>query len=331
MNVNCSVNMPASLDCNQHSLIIQGLFIEPRNYCGVNKVLLDAYGEVTIKLITPDVPDGGTFECDIKTNKDEDYEEDEEETCNCGWKNSEKIVGGTNTEVNEYPMMAGLIDLSVRYVYCGATIINHRQVITAASCLDGRDLQLLAVLVGDHDLVASSDTNASKVFQVESSQIHPYYFGGYNDIAIITLSGTIEFNKQVGPVCLPFQLTHDSFAGQFVDILGWGDLEFAGTKATTLQKIEVSVLTNYECGKTSTIQEFQICTFTEGKDACQFDAGGPVLWRNHVTKRLVLAGIISYGTGCASNNNPGINTRIGAYMEWILSVSSPDVKYCIEE
>ncbi|XP_028982320.1 uncharacterized protein LOC107041163 [Diachasma alloeum] len=334
MDVNCSVNLPASVDCNQDSLIIQGLFVEARAYCGVDEVFLQAYGEVKINLITPESSDGGTFECDIKTYEDADYEGDEEndeEACHCGWKNSEKIVGGTDTEVNEYPMMAGLVDLSFREVYCGATIINNRQVITAASCLEDIDQRLLTVLVGEHDVVASSDTDATKIFKVDSIHIHPYYSGKYNDIAIITVSGTIEFNEQVGPVCLPFQHAPDSFAGQFVDVLGWGNLAFTGAKATTLQKIEVSVITNYECRKTSSIQEFQICTFTEGKDACQFDAGGPLLWRNHITKRLVLTGIISYSTGCAYGNNPGINTRIGAYIDWILSVSPADVKYCVEE
>ena len=33
-----------------------------------------------------------------------------------------RIVGGVETGVNEFPMMAGLIDLQSRNLHCGATL-----------------------------------------------------------------------------------------------------------------------------------------------------------------------------------------------------------------
>jgi len=54
----------------------------------------------------------------------------------------------------------------------------------------------------------------------------------------------------------------------------------------------------------------------------QFDSGGPVLWQNPTTKREVLVGIISYGTACAQNEKPAINTRVGNYIKWILETTS---------
>lgn len=41
-----------------------------------------------------------------------------------------------------------------------------------------------------------------------------------NDIAIITLNSDIHFSEEVGPTCLPFQHRYDSFAGNYVDLLG---------------------------------------------------------------------------------------------------------------
>lgn len=49
----------------------------------------------------------------------------------------------------------------------------------------------------------------------------------------------------------------------------------------------------------------------------QMDSGGPVLWQNPTTKRFVVVGIISMGIGCGDTG--GVNTRVGAYIDWIVS------------
>ena len=54
--------------------------------------------------------------------------------------------------------------------------------------------------------------------------------------------------------------------------------------------------------------------------AFQFDSGGPVLWQNPTTGRIVSVGIIDYGIGCGTAT-PSVNTRVGAYMNWITSVT----------
>ena len=52
----------------------------------------------------------------------------------------------------------------------------------------------------------------------------------------------------------------------------------------------------------------------------QFDSGGPVLWENPTTGRLVHVGIISYGIACGTKL-PSVNTRVGAFVNWIVSVT----------
>lgn len=61
-------------------------------------------------------------------------------------------MGGTDTGVNEFPMMAGIVDADNRDVFCGSTIISVRYVLTAAHCMTNRNYTRLGVLVGDHDL-----------------------------------------------------------------------------------------------------------------------------------------------------------------------------------
>lgn len=138
-------------------------------------------------------------------------------------------------------------------------------------------------------------------------------------------------------------------------------------KSKTLQGVELNVITHRDCRRWDPdLLYSQLCTYGEKKDACQvasvsffffffilrksllfrkkirgflyvyihkfllqFDSGGPVLWQNPATKREVLVGVISSGSGCG-NNEPGINTRVGAYIDWILRVTSGNyTKYTI--
>lgn len=85
--------------------------------------------------------------------------------CNFNYSSQTKIVGGMETGVNEYPMMAGLVDPLERDVYCGATIISERHVITAAHCLTDRDINNVGVLVGDHDLSTGKNAFLSKILK----------------------------------------------------------------------------------------------------------------------------------------------------------------------
>ena len=50
----------------------------------------------------------------------------------------------------------------------------------------------------------------------------------------------------------------------------------------------------------------------------QFDNGSPVVWQTSVDRRILGVGITSIGSGCGKDQ-PAINTRIGAYIDWIES------------
>ncbi|XP_066905043.1 venom serine protease 34-like [Halyomorpha halys] len=94
------------------------------------------------------------------------YEDNQEKrsrslSCNCGWRNAGRIVGGKETRKNEYPWMVSISS------GCGGSIISPWHILTAAHCIDKN----MTVSVGRHQLY--NDKNAvhytiSKVIKHEA-------------------------------------------------------------------------------------------------------------------------------------------------------------------
>ncbi|XP_030750819.1 venom serine protease-like [Sitophilus oryzae] len=252
--------------------------------------------------------------------------------CDCGWRNTEflNIVNGEETGVHEFPAMAGLVQVDTGALYCGSTIISDRYLLTAAHCVYGISARNIAVLVGDHNISTGTDTPYAALYLINGYVIHPSYnFSTYeNDVGIIQTSSQIITSTYVAPICLPFYYYTTDFSGQQVTILGWGQIEFSGPTSDTLQKANLDVISNAQCNYLvdETINNNEICTYTSGRDSCQSDSGGPLLWTNPSIGRMFLVGIISHGRGCAFGY-PGINTRVTYFLDWILSMTS-DATYC---
>lgn len=97
-----------------------------------------------------------------------------------------------------------------------------------------------------------------------------------------------------------------------------------------------------QAGRNEFIPEIFLCAGHEtgGQDSCQGDSGGPLqvficqlIILNKICKinyiivkvkgkdgHYFLAGIISWGIGCAEANLPGVCTRISKFTPWILEI-----------
>lgn len=107
---------------------------------------------------------------------------------------------------------------------CGATIITALHIITAAHCVTNYEMPYYLVRVGDHmtDTVEEHELDAF----IRRLHIHEDFEYGPisdNDIAIVEIKHSLEFNEMVQPICLPS--AGDSYsAGQLCTISGWGSI-----------------------------------------------------------------------------------------------------------
>ncbi|KAF6215316.1 hypothetical protein GE061_010068 [Apolygus lucorum] len=130
-------------------------------------------------------------------------------SCKCGWANrvsGSRIMGGRFYNKNEYPFLVSLVKVNgTKYTaLCGGAIITPNHVITAAHCLNKiiKFRLKAAVFLGAHDR-REVKTTAVYVHVAHFQQHAGYIPLKRDDIAILTLASSINFNKIIGPVCMP--------------------------------------------------------------------------------------------------------------------------------
>ena len=132
--------------------------------------------------------------------------------CNCGIPNrSMRIVGGQETEVNEYPWQVGLVSKRGRTPWCGGTLISDRHVMTAAHCTAGETTNSMAVLLGEHR-IDDGNFNRVKISAINDDPLYDDNSFQY-DFSILTLAEPVTFSASLAPACMPWDLSNQ-FDGQ---------------------------------------------------------------------------------------------------------------------
>merc|ERR1712156_1115942 len=169
-------------------------------------------------------------------------------TCQCGIKGgaaNSRIVGGQETEENEYPWQVALVSTGWwHYPWCGGTLISSTHVLTAAHCVWEKEASDIQVLLREHN-TADSVTKTADVAEIIT---HPDWDRPTidNDYAILRLAKPVKFNKKVAPACLPAD-TAATYAGVLATATGWGKLETESNKSPTLQEVDLTVTTQSDC------------------------------------------------------------------------------------
>ncbi|XP_036325430.1 serine proteinase stubble [Rhagoletis pomonella] len=241
-----------------------------------------------------------------------------------------RIVGGKSAAFGRWPWQ-----VSVRRTTffgfssthrCGGALINENWIATAGHCVDDLLISQMRIRVGEYDFSHVQEQLPYIERGVAKKVVHPKYnFFTYEyDLALVKLEQSVEFAPHVSPICLP--QTDSLLIGMNATVTGWGRLSEGGTLASVLQEVSVPIVSNGICesmfaraGRQESIPDIFVCAGYEngGHDSCQGDSGGP-LQVKAANGRFFLAGIISWGIGCAEANLPGVCTRISRFVPWIM-------------
>jgi hypothetical protein len=89
-------------------------------YCGVGTIpVAKSIGNEIVVTLNNGNSAPGSFNCQFTVIAQSNL------NCDCGWSKDTKIVGGTQTGVNEIVSHAGLVNANTREIYCGAIISKN--------------------------------------------------------------------------------------------------------------------------------------------------------------------------------------------------------------
>ncbi|XP_041971856.1 vitellin-degrading protease-like [Aricia agestis] len=222
-----------------------------------------------------------------------------------------RIVGGEDVDIRAVPYQASLLR---RGSYtCGCTIISNDLVLTAAHCVVGSKPQEYTVRVG-----SSFSSRGGQIYPVGDFVWHPAFTfrNMESDVALIWLARPMRFSEKIKPIEM-FGIGEEIKEGEITVVTGWGSLLEGGGVPTQLQMVKVPIVSPEVCNDAYaplyTISPTMICAGVPegGLDACQGDSGGPLTFNGK------LAGVVSWGLGCARPNYPGVYAKVSALRKWI--------------
>lgn len=266
------------------------------------------------------------------------------------------IVGGDDTSTLKYPFQVSIqfpdddYPLGIDAHWCGGAILARRWVVTAGHCtemvvetedgaeetvdLEPSDIQVLAGTSRLSKWKTGQLVDVARI--VRHARYNPETLE--NDIALLRLRDRLDMSeKRIASIALTSDNKNSRhYANKDTGlttpnarawISGWGVLEEDGEELPNrLQAARVRVVKHGKAvrlmeeafGEDPGITRSMLAAgvLDGGIDSCQGDSGGPLVVKSEGTR--VLAGLTSWGDGCARENSPGFYTRISSFYDWIM-------------
>ncbi|XP_044095800.1 urokinase-type plasminogen activator [Neovison vison] len=242
-----------------------------------------------------------------------------------------KIIGGEFTTIENQPWFAAIYRRhhggSVTYL-CGGSLISPCWVLSATHCfINHPKKEDYIVYLGRSKL--NSRTPGEMMFEVEKLILHEDYsadsLAHHNDIALLKIRSNTDQcahpSRSIQTICLP-PVRGDANFGMSCEIAGFGkenDTDYLYPEQ--LKMTVVKLISHQECQQPhyygSEVTTKMLCAADPQweTDSCQGDSGGPLVCS--IQGRLTLTGIVSWGSGCAMKDKPGVYTRVSHFLPWI--------------
>jgi trypsin len=219
-----------------------------------------------------------------------------------------RIIGGHEATQGGYPAQGELLE-DGNFV-CGGSLISNRYFLTAGHCVGDHptDFTRYSVRLGDIRL------DQGQVFQFSALERNSAYSEvndvPHKDTALFTLSSPAPAVDE--PIRLVTTGENPLWsAGRQATLVGWGDTGLSSEsqvllETTTPMRSDADCTNAYHSDFSSTEA---VCAGDGQTDTCQGDSGGPMMVSDG--SFLILAGLTSWGVGCADPDFPGVYTRLG--------------------
>jgi len=231
-----------------------------------------------------------------------------------------RIVDGTPIPLSERPWQVAIVlkNRSNNFIahFCGGSLISKEWIITAAHCVDQGTLpSQIQILYGTNKL----DSSGQRI-DVVDIRVHSDWNASTkrNDVALLKVEGEIS-DQTPASIATAEELSQSSD----LRLSGWGRIDQFGLKSESLLAATVPIQTFETCNQPEsyngrvTKEMFCAGKIEGGVDSCKGDSGGPAT--GAINGKAVLAGVISWGKGCALAKKYGVYTNLPMFLDWIIS------------